>query len=391
MRKPIRIICVSTYIPQKCGIATFTKDVTSAINLINPKALTEIMAIVKENEDINFPWEVKHKIEFLNKDSYLQAANYINESSCDMVLIEHEFGIFGGECGNYLLDFLKAVEKPKVMTCHTLIEDSNNEWGSLFKELVKYIDGLAVMTKFSAKKLSELYDFDRKNIAVIPHGTPDIAYGSTGVYRKKKKLEGRLILGNINLLSEQKGIDFSIEAVAKIAKKYPEVLYLVIGQTHPNILKIDGEKYRNSLKRKIKKLGIEKNVRFINKYVSIEELVEWLKTIDIYITPYLDKQQSSSGALAYAVGAGKICISTGYLYAKEVLAKGRGIIVPFKNSDLIAKAVIDIWGNQKRKRAMQERAYKYGRFMTWPSVALQHLDFFTEIIKKHEIKNRKTN
>ncbi len=388
-RKPIKIICVSTYIPQKCGIATFTKDVTSAINLINPKALAEIMVIAKKEEEIVFPWEVKYRIEFDNKASYLEAADYINHSSCDVVLVEHEFGIFGGKCGEYLFDFLKAVEKPKVMTCHTLIEDPSNEWGKLFTQLVKYVDGLTVMTKFSARKLSELYKVEQKDIAVIPHGTPDIAYGSTSIY--KKKLEGRIVLGNINLLSEQKGIDYSIEAVAKIAKKYPEVLYLVIGQTHPNILKNEGEKYRNSLKRKIKKLGIEKNVRFINRYLSIEELVEWLKAIDIYITPYLDKQQSSSGALAYAVGAGKICISTEYLYANEILANKRGIFVPFRDSDSIAKTVINIWGNEKRKTKMQEKAYRYGRFMTWSSVALQHLDFFTEIIKKHEIKNRKTN
>jgi glycosyltransferase involved in cell wall biosynthesis len=390
-RKVIRTIYISTYIPQKCGIATFTKDVTSAINLINPNALAEIMAIVKKDEDIEFPWEVKYKIDRDSRESYVRAANYINKSGCDIVLIEHEFGIFGGECGSYLLDFLKAIKKPKVMTCHTLIEDPNNEWGKLFTQLVKYVDGLAVMTNFSAKKLSKLYNFDRRSIAVIPHGTPDIAFGATSVYRKKKKLEGRLILGNINLLSEQKGIDFSIEAVAKIAKKYPEVLYLVIGQTHPNILKRDGEKYRNSLKKKIKKLGIEKNVKFINKYVSIEELVEWLKTIDIYITPYLDQQQSSSGALAYAVGAGKICISTKYLYANELLAKGRGIFVQFRDSGAIAKTVIKLWGDENRKKQLKEKAYNYGRFMTWPSVALQHLDFFAETIKKHANKNRKTN
>lgn len=390
-RKSIRVIYVSTYIPQKCGIATFTKDVTSAINLINPKALAEIMAIVKENEGLEFPWEVKYKIEFCNKDSYLQAAQYINDSSCDIVLIEHEFGIFGGECGSYLIDFLKEVRKPKVMTCHTLIEDPKNEWGRTFEKLVKEVDGLTVMTKFSAKRLSDLYAFDKKKIAVIPHGTPDISYNSGDFFKKKKKLEGRLVLGNINLLSENKGIDYAIEAVAKIAKKYPEVLYLVIGQTHPNILKTEGEKYRNSLKRKIKNMGIEKNVKFVDKYLSIEELVEWLKVIDIYVTPYLEKQQSSSGALAYAVGAGKVCISTGYLYAKEILAEGRGIIVPFKDSEAIAKKVIDVWDNPERRKKIQKKAYEYGRFMTWPSVALQHLDFFAEVIKKHESKSKKAN
>lgn len=392
-RKPIKIIYVSTYIPQKCGIATFTKDVTSAINMINPRALAEIMAVVKDKEEgkIEFPWEVKYKIEYGNKDSYTRAANYINKSSCDLVLVEHEFGIFGGECGIYLLDFLKLVKKPKVMTCHTLIEDKDSCWGKAFLKLIKEVDGLTVMTNYSAKKLAKLYRFNQSKIAVIPHGTPDIDYNSSSLLKKKKGFSNRLVLGNINLLSENKGIDYTVEAVAKISKVYPDVLCLIIGQTHPNILKAEGEKYRNRLKKRIKELGIQRNVKFVNKYVPLKELLEWLKVIDIYITPYLDKQQSSSGALAYAVGAGKICISTGYLYAKEVLSQGRGIIVPFKDSGAIAKEVVQIWKDEKRKKEMQKKAYIYGRFMTWPSVALQHLDFFNEIIERHAKKSKKTD
>lgn len=386
-RKPIKVIYLSTYIPQKCGIATFTKDVTSAINLINPKTLAEILAVVKENEKIEFPWEVKYKIDYNNIDTYIRAAEYVNNSSCDVVLVEHEFGIFGGNCGNYLVDFLKLVKKPKVITCHTLIEDPNNEWGRTFKEIIKYVDGITVMTNYSAKKLTQLYGFSRKKIAVIPHGTPNFTFNGTDHYKKKKGLSDKLVLGNINLLSENKGIDYSIEAVAKIAKVYPNVLYLVIGQTHPNILKVEGEKYRNKLKKKIKQLGIQKNVKFVNKYVSIEELCDWLKVMDIYITPYLDKQQSSSGALAYAVGAGKSCISTGYLYAKELLADGRGEIVPFRDSQAIAQAVIEIWGDSVKRKAMEGKAYEYGRFMTWSSVALQHLDFFEDVIKKYGIEH----
>lgn len=391
-RKPIRIIYVSTYIPQKCGIATFTKDLTTAINLINPKALAEIMAVVKEGEMVEFPWEVKYRIEYNDRQSYLNAAEYINQSSCDIVLVEHEFGIFGGKCGEYLIDMLKAIKKPTVMTCHTLIEDPKNDWGKTFKRLVKDVDGLTVMTKYSAKRLNHLYQVDKNKIAVIPHGTPDMTYSQENdFYKKKRRLQGRLVLGNINLLSENKGMDYSIEAVAEIAKKYPEVLYIIVGQTHPNILAIEGEKYRNRLKEKVRKLGIQKNIKFVNKYVSLEELIEWLYTFDGYITPYLDKQQSSSGALAYAVGAGKICISTKYLYAKELLAQGRGVLVPFRDSGAIAKAVIDLNENEVKRKEMQRKAYEYGRFMTWPNVALQHLDFFAEIIKKHGAKKRQAN
>ncbi len=384
LRKPIKVIYLSTYIPQKCGIATFTKDVTSAVNLINPKALAEIMAIVKENEKIDFPWEVKYKIDYNNIDSYIRAAEYVNNSCCDVVMIEHEFGIFGGFCGNYLTSFLKLVNKPKVMTCHTLIDDPNNEWGETFKEIVKHVDGITVMTNFSAKQLVKLYGINKNKITVIPHGTPNFTFDGTENFKKKKKLSGRLILGNINLLSENKGIDYSIEAVAKIAKIHPEVLYLVIGQTHPNILKTEGEKYRNKLKKKIKELGIGKNVKFINKYVSLEELCDWLKVIDFYITPYLDKQQSSSGALAYAVGAGKSCISTGYLYAEELLSQGRGVIEELLSPQAIANAVIEINKNPEKRKEIESKAYEYGRFMTWSSVALQHLDFFEDVIKRYE-------
>jgi len=389
IRKAIRVIYVSTYPPQKCGIATFTKDVTSAINLLNPHALAEIMPVIKEKENPDFPWEVKHKIERDNLNSYLEAAKYINNSCCDLVLVEHEFGIFGGKCGDYLVNFLRAVTKPKILTCHTIIDNPKNEWGRSFKKLTKYTDGYTIMAQDSAKKLINLYGIEKNKIAVIPHGTPDLPYNSTEFYKKKKNLSGRIVLGNINLLSKNKGIDYAVEAVAEIAKKYPQVLYLIIGQTHPNILETEGEKYRNSLKLKIKKLGIQKNIKFINRYLTLKELIEWLKAIDIYITPYLDPQQSSSGALAYAVGAGKFCISTEYLYAQSLLSSGRGVLVPFQDSDSIAKAVIDALSNNHKREQVQKKAYKYGRFMTWTSVALQHLDFFAEIIEKYGSRNQK--
>lgn len=390
-RSKLNIIYVSTYIPQKCGIATFTKDVTSAINLLNPKALAEIMAVVKDHEDPDFPWEVKYKIFQSDLNTYKEAAAYINQSSAHAVLIEHEFGIFGGNHGDYLVTFLKHLHRPRILTCHTIIKDPSNPWGKSFKKLLPFVDAFTVMSRNSAKQLHELYQIPLTKITVIPHGTPDIPFSPTDSAKKKKNLSGRLILGNINLLSENKGLVYNLEAVAQIAKKYPEVLYLIIGQTHPNILERDGEKYRDSLKQKIKKLGIQKNVRFVNRYVSLEELIDWLKVIDFYVTPYLDPQQSSSGALAYAVGAGKVCISTPYLYAQELLSHDRGILVPFHDSTAIADSVIRVWENPKLMAKIQSNAYKFGRFMTWPSVALQHLDLFTKTIKKYGSSNSVSN
>lgn len=390
-RRAIKVIYISTYIPQKCGIATFTKDVTNAINMLNPYALAEIMAVVKSNESPDFPWEVKYKIEKDNLDSYAEAAKYINSSGADVVMIEHEFGIFGGKSGGYVLDLIKDIEKPVILTCHTIPENPKSDEGEVLKKLGKLGVYVVVMMHQSVTKLAKEYKIPKTNIVAIPHGTPDLAYTSPDSFKKKKKLAGRFILGNINLLSANKGLEYTIEAVAEIVKTIPEVLYLIIGQTHPGVLAWEGERYRNSLKKKIKDLGIQKNVKFVNKYVTLEELVHWLKTMDVYITPYLDPQQSSSGALAYAVGAGKSCISTPYRYAKEVLADGRGILVPFRDSGAIAKAVTDIYQNSDSRSSMQKKAYEYGRYMTWSSVALQHLDFFSEIIKRNAKKSRKAN
>ncbi len=382
-RRKLKIIYVSTFIPQKCGIATFTKDVTSAINLLNPHAPAEIMAVFKDHENLDFPWEVKYKIFQNDLDTYQTAANYINHSSADAVLIEHEFGIFGGNHGDYLVTLLKNIHRPRILTCHTIVKDLSNPWGKSFKKLLPHVDAFTVMSHNSAQQLHSLYHIPLSKITVIPHGTPDIPFAPTDTAKKSKNLSGRLILGNINLLSENKGLVYNLQAVAQIAKKYPQVLYLIIGQTHPNILEKDGEKYRDSLKQTIKNLGIQKNVRFINRYISLKELVDWLKVIDFYVTPYLDPQQSSSGALAYAIGAGKICISTPYLYAQELLSHNRGVIIPFHDSQAIANTVIKLWENPKLMTKIQNKAYKFGRFMTWSSVARQHLDLFDDTVKKY--------
>lgn len=382
-RKAVRVIYVSTYIPQKCGIATFTKDVTTAINMLNPYALAEIVAIVKEGEEnLEFPREVKYKIQRNNLESYKQAANYINNSGCDVVLIEHEFGIFGGNFGAFAVDFAKMIKKPLIMTCHTIPKEAETGYGKVLKELGKIVCGITVMTKDSQKKLIKSYGVDKKKIAFIPHGTPDIPLSSTENYKKQKGLTGKIVLGSINLISENKGLEYTIEAVAKIIKVYPEIMGVIIGQTHPGVIESEGEKYRNFLKEKVKELGMENNIKFIDKYLSLDDLILWLKTLDFYVTPYLDPEQSSSGALAYAIGAGKICISTPYKYAKENLAKGKGVIVPFRDSEAIATSVLKIWKDKEKMKKIQKKAYEYGRFMTWTNVALQHLDMFELMAKK---------
>jgi glycosyltransferase involved in cell wall biosynthesis len=387
-RKTIRIIYVSSYIPRKCGIATFTKDLTNAVNMLNPYALAEIMALNRPEEMLDYPWEVKYKINQNDLNSYLQAAEYINKSGADVVMLEHEFGLCGGHGGEYIVPFLEQIKKPLVVTCHTIVDDLNSEYGNVLKRIVTATDAAVVMLHQSADKLVDKYMIPKKKIVIIPHGIPDLSFKAISSFKERYK--NRIILGNINLMSPGKGIEYSIRATAEIAKVYPNVLCLIVGQTHPDELRYEGEKYRNRLELMVKKMGIVQNVKFVNRYVSLEELSEWLKLIDYYVTPYLDPSQISSGALAYAIGAGKLCISTPYLYANEVLSKGRGILVPFRDSKAIAKAIIGLERNSNEREQTEARAYEHGRLMTWSNVALQHLDLFEKVIrmkKKNEKKN----
>lgn len=382
--KTVKVIYVSSYIPRKCGIATFTKDLTNDINQLNPYALAEIMALNKNGEDLSYPWETKYKINQEELISFLQAAEYINQSSADIICLQHEFGLFGGKCGEFVLPFIESIKKPLVSTLHTVVQDATSDCGNIIKRIIARSNAIIVMIKETKNRLVNDYGASDEKVVVIPHGTPDLPLVATEGFKKKKKLSGRMILGNINLLSSVKGIEDALQAVALIAKEFPNVLYLVIGQTHPNVLKYDGEKYRNSLKKIVKKLNIQDNVKFINEYVTLEELIEWLKIIDYYVTPYLDPQQSSSGGLAYALGAGKLCISTPYLYAKEALSNEKGVLVPFKNPEAIASAVINLVKNPEEKKKIEKEAYSYGRLMTWSNVALRHINLFRAILNDNE-------
>ena len=379
-----RVIYVSSYIPRRCGIATYTKDLTNAINLLNPYHLAEIIAVNRNEEKLTYPKEVKFIINHHVQKSYLQAADYINQSEANLVSFQHEFGLFNGHCGDYVLSFIKALKLPLITTLHTIPDDPICDRGVVLKKIIEKSQAVIVMIKKSQQRLVNDYGISPKKIVVIPHGIPDLPYSSTEKFKRKKKLFGRIVLGNINLISRSHGIEYCLEAVSLIRKKFPQVLYLVIGQTHPALLQREGEAYRSFLKEKVRSLGIKDNVKFINKYLSWDDLISWLKTIDIYVTPYLKPEQSASGALSYALGAGKFCVSTPYLYAQEVLSHHRGLLVPFRNSRAIAQKIIYYWQNPEQRQVIEKNAYKYGRLMTWPHVALQYLNLFKLIINRHQ-------
>jgi len=228
------------------------------------------MAVARPKERINYPWEVKYKIKQEELHTYLEAANYINQSGADIISLQHEYGLYGSQCGEYIIPFVESLKKPLVTTLHTVPDDSNSREGAILKRLIKKSDAVVVMMEKIKEKLVNKYGTPREKIIVIAHGTPDLPFAPTDTYKEKKQLSGRIILGNINLLTPTRGIEYALDAVATIAKIYPNVLYLVIGQTHPVFLQTNGEEYRNFLKREIKRLKIEKNVRFVNKYLSLD-------------------------------------------------------------------------------------------------------------------------
>lgn len=380
--KSTRIIYVSSYIPRHCGIATYTKNLTNAINLLNPYHLAEIVAVNRGQESLDYPKEAKFVLNHLQPRDYLKAAEFINHSGADLISLQHEFGLFGGQCGDYLLPLIDALELPLVTTIHSLPDDPRSPHGLILKKIIAKSQAVTVMINQSRQKLVKDYGIRAQKIVVIPHGIPDLTYDATDTYKRKKNLANRLILGNINLISQSKGIEYCLKAVAIIKQHLPQVLYLVIGQTHPVILQRHGEAYRQSLKKIIKQLGIQANVKFINQYLSLDELILWLRTIDIYVTPYLSPKQSSSGALSYALGVGKFCVSTPYLYAKEVLSHNRGVLVPFRNSQAMAQKIIYYWQSPEQRRVIEKNAYSYGRLMTWPNVAQRYLNLFKLIINK---------
>lgn len=375
-----RVIYVSSYIPRRCGIATYTKDLTNAINLLNPFHLAEIVVVNRGQESLDYPEEVKFVLNHLQLHDYLKAAEFINHSGADLVSFQHEFGLFNGHCGDYALSFIKALKLPLITTLHTIPDDPICDRGVVLKKIIEKSQAVIVMIKKSQQRLVNDYGISPKKIVVIPHGIPDLPYSSTEKFKRKKKLFGRIVLGNINLISRSHGIEYGLEAVSLIRQKFPQVLYLVIGQTHPALLQREGEAYRSFLREKVGNLDIQDNVKFINKYLSWDDLISWLKTIDIYVTPYLQPDQSASGTLSYALGAGKFCVSTPYLYAQEVLSHNRGILVPFRDSKAIAQKIIYYWQNPKQRQEIEKNAYKYGRLMTWPNVALQYLNLFKGII-----------
>jgi len=371
------IAFLSTFPPRECGIATFAEDLITSIDKIGI-VNTQVIAI-SDSENRVYDKKVIAEIKQNNRNDYIEMAKRLNNSNIDLLVIEHEYGIYGGENGEYILDLVSNLEIPIVTTLHTILSEPTQKQRFIISELGKKSEKIITMARNTKKMLNSIYGIDLEKIQVINHGVPQRLIQSRDTLKKKFGYENRQIVSTFGLISPGKGIEYGIEAIAKVVKNNPEVLYLILGQTHP-ALKEAGTLYRSRLEDLVKKLDLSKNIKFVNKYLSKDEIIQYLQLSDIYMTPYLGKDQAVSGTLAYAVGYGKAIVSTPYLYAKEMLSDGRGLLAEFSNPESLASCMKQILQDPSKKAILEKNTAKVGRTMYWDKVALQYIDVLLNII-----------
>ncbi len=364
------------YIPRRCGIATFTADICEAIAEEFPKTKCIVGSVNDREEGYDYPTRVRFEFEEKEIASYHRAAEFLNINNVQVISVQHEFGIYGGPAGSYLLELLRKVRMPVVTTLHTVLQDPNPDQRAVMAELDVLSNRFIVMADRGRHLLETVYGVSPDKIDLIPHGVIDLPFMDSNFYKDEFGVEGKTVLLTFGLLSPNKGIEMVIKAMPAILAEHPDVVYIVLGATHPNLLASEGEKYRTMLEDLAKNLGVQDQVIFHNRFVALEELKEFIGAADIYLTPYLNEAQVTSGTLAYTFGAGKAIISTPYWHAQELLAEDRGILVPFSDAGAIARSVNAILSEPTRMTAMRKRAWKQGRDMIWPVVARRYMESF---------------
>jgi len=373
--KLLNIAFLSTIPPRECGIATFTQDLIDAIDesgLVNTRVIA-INNAKKQTYSDKIIFEINQK----NKEDYKELALKLNKSDIDLLVIEHEYGIYGGDHGDYLLDLLDNLTIPAIATLHTILTKPNDKQKSTIQAMGKKCMKLVTMAKNTSELLKTKYEIPKEKIAVIHHGVPNIDVPTREELKKQFGYENRQVISTFGLLSSGKGIEYAVEAIAKSVEFNKDILYLVLGQTHPEQ---KNEDYRGMLENLVTKYKIENNVSFVNRYLEKEEIIQYLKMSDIYMTPYLSRDQAVSGTLAYAVGYGRAIVSTPYLYAKEMLAQERGLLADFESSHSLSKCLNYILGNPDKKAIMEKNTLKLGQTMYWNAVAKNYTDVFIQAV-----------
>ena len=386
-----KVAFLGDYLPRKCGIATFTNNLRRAVAAEYPAAQCLVVPVNDVAGGYDYPAEVRFEIAEQDLPSYLRAADFLNITDVDVVCVEHEYGIFGGPAGSHVLALLRELNMPIVTTLHTILREPDAAQRRVMRELVRLSTRLVVMSERGREFLREVYHVPETKIDLIPHGIPDMPFADPNFFKDEFGVAGRQVLLTFGLLSPNKGIEYALGALPEIVREFPGVVYIVLGQTHPNLLRDEGEAYRQSLERLAKDLGVQKHVVFFNRFVELEELMRFIGAADIYLTPYLTESQITSGTLAYAFGAGNAVISTPYWHAAELLTAERGRLVPFRDAKAIAVAVVELLRDEPLRHTMRKNAYKIGRDMVWRRVAQLYGKSFEQARLDHSFVGRRSS
>ena len=372
------IVFIGNYLPRQCGIATFTTHLLESVGLNAPDKTCWAVAMNDRPEGYPYPSHVRVEINQNQLSEYSLAADLLNLNQVDVICLQHEYGIFGGKRGSFIIELLRDLKIPVVTTLHTLLKDPNPQERHIMTQLAEFSDRLVVMSEHSVEMLREIYQVPEEKIVLIHHGIPDVPFVESDAYKDRFDVSGKKIILTFGLLSPGKGIEAVIDALPEIVKANPQVIYMVVGATHPHLKAEQGEDYRNSLHMRAKELGVSDHIVFHDRFVADEDLLEFIGMADIYVTPYPNEAQIISGTLAYALGMGKAVISTPYWHAQELLDDDRGRLVPFRDPTALAREVIDLLDHPDELLAIQQRAYNYGRKMIWSDVGRRYLDTFAE-------------
>jgi glycosyltransferase involved in cell wall biosynthesis len=381
----MKIAYIGSYPPRECGIGTFTQNLFSSMTGLKtpPETADEgiVIAMDDQQTSYDYPEEVQFTIQQEQQGDYIEAARFINLSGADVCVLEHEYGIFGGQNGVYILPLLHRLEIPLIVTLHTVLKTPSYNEKAILKEICKMATRIVVMTHKAVGFLTDIYNISPHCIELIEHGVPDYPFNHTAA-KKEFKLEKRNVLLTFGFISRNKGIETVIRALPEVVAKYPNTIYIILGKTHPAVLRHSGEEYRIFLLRLVKKLQMEKHVLFLNEFINQRELFKYLYAADIYITPYLNEAQITSGTLSYAVGAGAAVISTPYWHAEELLAEGRGRLFNFMDSEGLSVILMDLLDNPLTLQALRDKAADYAKEITWPKTAQKYTDLAQMLLQQ---------